>query len=612
MINLELTAEEKFQLEQIYGRQITSTVGYNPNQIESIEELTAYEKVFFAQKNFISPYFSVQTLYKVKGDITPIKFNRVVHDMVKTNSHFRTNFCDIGDRIIKVIFAERRKLPDVIYRTLSQTEPDEIDETLTKIMEADRRVHFDLKHGNLIRFSIFKTDSEEFAVLVTISQLIANNFDYKNFLLTALGIEKYKPVEKKFSTSKPKQIESTISDYWARLLKDLPPMPTLPYSKPSNAPYNPKAFRETIPADILSDLREKANSNRVMLMSILQSAWGFFLQSVRGNNDVMFCQFSAADKGNDNISFNVIPVRQKSAGTMTVEQIITQQFRQLVVSQPYGFSDWDTLAKLTHGKTFDHFLSFLDFKGTATTTYSETESLPQGAIITSNSWDPQGVKLNVYFQYSVTDLSLTFLYDSNRFFKNIGERFAKIFNLVLRQMLVHWHSPFATFMAKLMNQIKIEMESEGQTHGDEDKRIISDFIIKSPILQGSGGGTVAFFADSTQLITKFEGDRISGDILNDSLIFVVEGKLVRNLDTGDGWFKALDIISKGGWLNENILLENHRTTISAEVLTEQAKILTISLEKTHSLFLKHPDTIKPFLNHILKQMEKYQLLWIQS
>lgn len=609
---MELTAEEKKLLEQIYGRQLVTTSGYNPNQIEKVEELTAEEKVFFAQKNFISPYFSVQALYKVKGEITPIKFNRVIHDMLKVDETFRTNFCELGDRTVKVIFAERRKLPDVVYRAFSQVEPDEVDDLLTKIMEADRRVTFDLKRGNLIRFSIFKTSELESAVLITMSQLIADFFDYKNFFLTVLGVENYKPVKKIASTAKSVHVETAIRDYWARILKDLPTIPTVPYAKPSNAPYKPKVFRENIPADILSDLREKARSNRVMMMSILQSAWGFFLQSLRSHNDVIFCQFSSSSKGTGNLSFSVIPVRQKCPGNMTVEQIITQQFRQLVVSQPYGFSDWDALLELTKGKTFDHFLSFLDFKGIQDTTYSETAASPQGTLVTNNSWDSQGAKLGVYFQYATTSLSLTFLYDANRFFKNSGERFAKIYNVVLRQMLVHWHSTFATFLDKLTHQIKIEMESEVQAHSDDDRKIISDFIIQNPILQGSGGGTVAFFADSTQLITKFEGDRIFGDILNENLIFVIKGKLARSLDTGDGWFKALDIISTGGWLNENALLEKRRTKISAEVLTEKADILLIPIEKVYSLFLKHPDTAKPFFDHILKQMEKYQLLWIQS
>ncbi|MBQ7475806.1 MAG: hypothetical protein IJT06_00245 [Selenomonadaceae bacterium] len=608
---MKLTATEKNILETVYGRQLTGSVGYNPNQIEKVEELTTDEKVFFAQKQFISPYFSVQTLYKVQGDITPIKFNRVVHDMVKSDDTFRSNFCELENRTVRVIFVERRTLPDVVYRALSQADPEEIDETLTKIMEADRRVNFDVKRGNLIRFTILKTEENEFAVLVTMSRLISNAFDPKNFFLSALGIEKFKRVKKISGGTQQKNVETAIRDYWSKLLKDLPQMPTLPYAKHSNAPYNPKAFRENIPADILSDLREKAKSSRVMLMTILQSAWGFFLQSTRTLDDVIFCQFSAGSKGNES-AFNVIPVRQKSPDDMTIEQIITQQFRQLVVSQPYGFSDWDTLQELTKGKTFDHFLSFLDFKGTKEATYSETKAEPFGAVVTTNSWDPQGVKLGIYFQYAETTLSLTFLYDANKFFQNAGERFARIYNLVLRQMLVHWHSPFKTFMEKLMHQMKIETEEGGQFQSSDDKKTISNFIVQHPILQGSGGGTLAFFADSTQLVTKFEGDRIYGDILRENLIFVVEGKLARSLDKGDGWFKALDIISKGGWINENVFIQNPRTIISAEVLTEQAKLLIVPLEKTYSLFLAHPDTSKPFFDHVLKQMEKYQLLWIQS
>ena len=74
MMILILTAEEQRDLQKAYGRQIVSTTGYNPNKIERVEELTADEKIFFTQKNFISPHFSVQTLYKVQGEIT-MKFS---------------------------------------------------------------------------------------------------------------------------------------------------------------------------------------------------------------------------------------------------------------------------------------------------------------------------------------------------------------------------------------------------------------------------------------------------------------------------------------------------------------------------------------------------------
>jgi len=608
---LILTAEEQRDLEKAYGKQIVSNTGYNPNKIERIEELTAEEKIFFAQKNFISPHFSVQTLYKIQGDITPIRFNRVVHDMVYSDEIFRTNFCEMCGRTVKVIFEERRILPEVVYRTLMQTEPDEIDDTLTKIMEADRRVEFDLRHGNLIRFSIFRTNENEFAVLVTIAQLIANHFEPKIFFPSVLEIFKYRRVNTTAVTVKPEHISTAISDYWARILSNPPSLPAVPYTKPSNAPFNPKAFREKISGDILSDLREKSQSSRVMLMTILQSAWGFFLQAVRGLNDIIFCQLGSSNKSG-NFAFNVIPVRQKCFDNMSVEQIITQQFRQLVVSQPYGFSDWDALRKLTKGKTFDHCLSFLDFKGTPDMPYSEVKAEPQGAVVAGNSWDSQGMKLAVYFQYAATNLSVTFLYDAHQFFANVGERLAKVYNLILRQMLVHWHSTYATFMDKLVKQIRIELEDEKHLELGDEKRIITNFLTSNPILQGSAVGTAAFFADSVQLFYKFEGDRIYGDILEENLVFVVDGKVARSLDTGDGWYRALDIISKGGWINENVLMNKKRTIISAEVLTEHAKILTIPLEKVDSLFRRHPDTVKPFLEHVLKQMEKYQLLWINS
>ena len=201
---MELTAEEKKILEQTYGRQMSSSSGYNPNQIEKVVELTPEESKFFAQKHFISPYFSMQMLYKVEGEITPIRFSRVIKDMVASDEIFRSNFCEINDKVVKVVFVERRILPEVSYRTFAQTDEDEIDEILTTIMEADRRVNFDLKRGNLIRFAIFKTKPSEFAVLVTMSQLIANHFDAKSFFPAALEIASYKRVQKNSTLNQPK------------------------------------------------------------------------------------------------------------------------------------------------------------------------------------------------------------------------------------------------------------------------------------------------------------------------------------------------------------------------------------------------------------------------
>ena len=72
---LELNSAEQAIINQTYGRQFGGNLGYGSNQIEKVVELTPKEARFFTQKHFISPYFAVQTLYKIRGNVTIMKFS---------------------------------------------------------------------------------------------------------------------------------------------------------------------------------------------------------------------------------------------------------------------------------------------------------------------------------------------------------------------------------------------------------------------------------------------------------------------------------------------------------------------------------------------------------
>ena len=178
-------------------------------------------------------------------------------------------------------------------------------------------------------------------------------------------------------------------------------------------------------------------------------------------------------------------------------------------------------------------------------------------------------------------------------------------------MLVYWNAPFANFI-KNIEKITAEIAAANEQQHEDERKIINDFIYKNKLLQSEATGTNAILVENSKLITCFEGDRISGDILYKNLVFVVEGKLARSLDTGDGWFNALDIIKAGGLLNETVFLDKRRTTISAEVLTEKALLLLIPLDTFESATRQTPALYKSVLQHIANQMEKYQLLWLQS
>ena len=270
---LELTFDEKNILESVYGRQ----GDYNPRKLEAIKDLTAHEKKFFAGKNFVSPHFFVQTLYKVRGTVSPIKFNLAVNRMLKADENLRANFCNVGTRTLKVIQAPTALKIEIIFRNLIQVDADELDDEFRKILEADMRRDCDIRHDPLIRFAVYKTSAEEFAVLVTLAQLIADNFDAEKFFAAILDM----PVEsepKKISEELPPKNQEIIRDYWAKVLDKAPPPDVLPYERETSGAYCQKSFRTKIPADILSDLRGHAQSNRMMLTAILQSAWGFMLQ----------------------------------------------------------------------------------------------------------------------------------------------------------------------------------------------------------------------------------------------------------------------------------------------------------------------------------------------
>lgn len=614
---MELNLNEKKFLEGVYGRQFQGDAGYKPKQITEVLELTAEEQRFFGGKNFVSPNFSVQTLYKIFGKIIPLKFNRAVHSLMVEAKNFRANFCNVGTRTVKVIFDDNRPIPQIIYRNLTRYAGEELDDMLTKIMEADRRLNFDLQDGDLIRFSVFHTGENEFAVLVTMPQIIAESFDSKNFFDAVFSNDSYQITNTQNFSLEVAKIEAPVRDYWQKILKDLPPIKGVPYAKQTSGNYHEKTYRSKIPANIVSDLRKKAQSNKAMLMAILQTAWGFLLQAVNKVDETAFCRLILnTNKLNQNsMLLNVIPIRLQSSEKETVESIVNKQFRQMVVSQSYSFFDWRTLQDLTANKgvKFDHFVSFLNFQ-TEQKNYSESEAKPFGNVVAKNFWDSCGMKLAVYFQYANTDLSMTYLYDTNQFPPTAGMLFSKIYDLILERMSDYWKLPFEKFMENVTEIIFMDPQRELEAQRRDERKIILDFISTNKVLQGEDVGANTIFAESAKLIDYFEGDRIQGGILEKDLLFVVEGKVARNLDTGDGWYNALDIISKGGWINENILLkeDERRSNIAAEVLTEQATILLIPIASFNNVLKKYPNFNKNFMKHILKQMEKYQILWMQS
>lgn len=604
---IKLNPDEKNILESVYGRQIFGGVGYNPRKLEAIRDLNEHETKFFVSKNFVSPHFYVQTLYKVRGNVNPMKFNLAVNRMINETENLRANFCTVGTRTVKVVHPQNFLRPEVVFRNISEAEGDEINEILTRLIESDMRREFDLRHDPLIRFSVFKTSDFEFAVLVTLPQLISTSFDSEKFFaILSDRVDEVKPKISADETLSKVFDRKSVQDYWEKMLENAPPIAKLPFERkvlPGN--YRQRVYRAKIPVDILSDLRGKAQSNQLMLTAILQSAWGFMLQTSNKRRDCLFCQILSTSK---DFSLNMIPVRLFCDENSTVEKIITQQFRQLVVSQPYSRVYWDDLKNLSPRKLFDHFLSFRDFRASEFD-YFGAKSDVFGHIVMQNSWDAHGMKLGAYFRYSERNLAVNFLYDERQFATGGVEKIFELYNLVLQQILVDWNAKYSTFTENLSRRMKI---SDSEVSSEEIRKQIRDFLSQLSILQGRFEGTIGLFDDSAELATFYEGDRISGSMLTENFIFVVDGKLSRSADTGDGWYNPLDIVTRNGFVNPTNLLDKPKLLLSAEVLTEKSQVLMIPREKMLSILQKNSEIALSMMNFALTQMEKYQRLWLRS
>ena len=352
----------------------------------------------------------------------------------------------------------------------------------------------------------------------------------------------------------------------------------------------------------MSDLREKAKSNKMMLMTIFETAWSVMLQEFNDSQDVAFATLIPS-KIDEN--FNVIPVRLQADNQIGLQEIVNRQFKQLIVSQPYA-----TLQVIEpQGKHFDHFLSFTDFLKDDLL-YSEAEAKPDGQLVLQNSWNTQGMKLGLYFHYSENITSISILYDENKFTINFGELLSRRYILILQQMLTNWNLNYKEFIDRLSKRME---EINKEDIAEDNTAYLQNFISQLQLLQGINVGTLQQILQMAKMEIYFEGDRISGAEIEQNLIFVIEGKLVRSIETNDVWYKTLDIIKKNDWVNETVFLEKRRNKMSAEVLTEKAVLMIVPFEDMKYLLRgEFPDVEYKILQHTLSQMEKYQRLWVQS
>ena len=616
----ELPSAEQAVLRQMYGPQVDESSGYAPNQIQYVRELTEQEQITLGHQTSLVPSCPFrQALYKLQGTLTPLRFNRAIHEMMLQEETLRLNYCSTGTRMLAVVFRERRDLPDIVYRNMEGLDEDELNNNLQKLMERESRKGLDIRYGYQIRFSVYHTGKEEYAIIVTAAQPIVELFDVRRLFQCALGNDRKLTDEFQPPKIQIEEMAKPVRDYWSRLLSDCPPLPSLPHVKKEgserSSQRNQKTYLAYIPEYLVSELKTYSKSNKIMLMSILQTAWGILLQKTNQCKDVTYCLLVPSRERTDRKGTgakSMVPVRMQMDTRLTIRELVSKAFQQFVVSQPYASLGRSGIREILsrRGEMFDHFLNFCDFF-TEEKSYTKAKATPEGTLVSQSSWDIGDSRLCVGFRSEEFRLVMSCLYDETLFSADGISRLVKEYFLLLQQLTSDWAADTASFLQRLDQRWAL-MEKDAQKEVDDSRKKVQDYLSKLHLFQECEEGLIQMFMQDVKLFVRFEGDIIEEKDLEDQIVFVVQGNVCRSIETGDGWYNTLDILNENNWINAIVLLPDRRTHLSVEVLSDQATFLSISRMSMQNALPKSPLLVKSIIQHILRQMEKYQRFWVKS
>ena len=613
MLFSSLPTEYKASLVELYNQQ-ENVLAHN---IKYLRELSTEEKGVFSTKGGSAPVGSVlQIIYKISGKLLPLHFNVAVDRAFVQEDILRTNYVLINGMMMAVVKEKRNPPLEIVYHNLKDLSDDELDVELQRNIAADKRLGFDLTNGQLVRFSVFNTGEDEYAVIVTTVEAVALKLDFHRIFRAALKLPQPDDVSKIVDAVVGGNgvMTTPVKNYWEKMLSNLPPMPKIPHlnPQPAKGKYSEEAYLVHVPRDILSDLRSKAESNKLLLMSMLQTAWGLLLQQSNSTDNVSYCILVPQKKKSTPGAQSIVPFLLKAEDNHTVKTMVNNAFKQFVVSQPYASLGREDIMNLLgkHNEPFDHFLNFYDFLAEPKP-YSQVKGTGDGTIVSQKHWDVRDVILDVSFRNEGNQVIISVDYNGEVYLQNDIAILVKHYLLVLQQMLTDWNEPVVSFMERLEKHWKAKFEELELSHEDS-RSIIQDALSRIALFQECEQGIIQLFVIGAKLYTKFEGDRISEHEVENQLVFVLSGKVARSIECGDGWYNTLDILKENSWINENVILPKHKVKISAEVITEQATILVVPLVNLLSTLKKSPLLAKNIIYHVMRQLEKYQRLWIQS
>ena len=513
-----------------------------------------------------------QMVYKVQGHLNPVALREAVQAAIAQEEILRSSFFVEKGMLCQAVFPEYQ-MPDMLCWNQSSLGADKMANIITAAMDGDMRQG--LGADEIFRLSAYQTAEDTYAVLVTAENILAENFDFRQIWTDS--VEERKTLAVSCS-------EKESKDYWESLLPFPNAKNLLPFGKSGEA-GKLKTYRLTLPKILTKELFERTAGQREILTAALATAWTLTL-----NGDGALALSTVAN-GKANVCPLLLPGK-----ISTTENLVTAMADQMTKSPLFSFG----LAPFP----CNCLLSCDDFL-TGKEGYVEAAASPAGQLVLERVWSPNSVPLSLYFTYD-EDLSVLFLYESDQF-KPFGvDLLAKRFLNVLSKLSRDFRQPFLGYAT-----ISYQEEKTSLYEPFRSSQRVFDLLHDSSLLREVPISKLQETLGMADLVSKLQGDKISGEALEQNIIYLAQGQVSVSLFDSNGWCNILGIKGDGAWLNESILLPQRTTKLAIEVVSDAADLIYIPISDFRRLLYDEPSAVREMLLLVLAEREKYQKLWVR-
>ncbi|MBN2535371.1 MAG: amino acid adenylation domain-containing protein, partial [Spirochaetales bacterium] len=245
--------------------------------------------------------YTIQLELTLAGKVRPDLLEESYKLLINRNSILRS-FVFYEETGQAKLIVKNMSEGDFIFEDISRLSDEEKTAYLSGFRKKDWDRGFDLARDSLLRFHLFKTEHNNFVLLITTHHIIIDGWSLNLLCKELLSIyidiragrqvpdKKYRDTYREYSEWLMKQENSSAMDYWIHYLTGFEPPETPPLIKKRDktGAYLKKDHFFTINTHLKKSIDALARELKITPNNILQLVWGILLHKYGHNNDIVF------------------------------------------------------------------------------------------------------------------------------------------------------------------------------------------------------------------------------------------------------------------------------------------------------------------------------------